>query len=102
MCSPGATGILCGACEPKYTYNKVVNACVACTSTKHFGIYTVLGLLFIVVIASMYKLKRVKDNKIIHGLNDWINMMFNIDVAKAKVRSLLLFSILDSDNHNFS
>ena len=31
QCSEGATGILCGACKPKFTYNKIVNACVQCT-----------------------------------------------------------------------
>jgi hypothetical protein len=31
QCSEGATGILCGACEAKFTYNKINNACVECT-----------------------------------------------------------------------
>ena len=31
QCSEGATGILCGACQPEFTFNKIQNACVACT-----------------------------------------------------------------------
>ena len=31
QCSPGATGIICGACEPKHTYNKIESSCVECT-----------------------------------------------------------------------
>ena len=30
QCSRGATGVLCGACQPEFTFNKIQNACVTC------------------------------------------------------------------------
>jgi hypothetical protein len=34
QCSEGATGILCGACMPKLTYNKFKDKCVECRSSQ--------------------------------------------------------------------
>ena len=88
QCSSGATGILCGACGPKFTYNKIDNACVKCTSLQHFGIIAVLVIVicFLVYYTALGFCPSLRDNPF---MRSWAKLLLHVDIAKVKVRGSL-------------
>ena len=79
LCNPGRTGVLCGACQERYSLQLGVNTCAYCSDSTYKGVLLLLFFLVagLILIFLLFSLNLTISTGLLNGLIFYSNIVYS-------------------------